>query len=180
MLPDVTNMDGSNLFEEDFAEDAQMNHLFDQEILQQTIDGGGETQQTSHNVAPDFEGVSLDYIMQRLKLIKPDLLHQLKLKPFYKSYCSWEKLSNEQRNKAVSFFHKLPEPLRGKFMFCNLINLNYNTNSSSKVDLSTRNILLNVLGSRRSISSTAKPLLQWKFLGFLLTSAGLFLLPLLT
>jgi hypothetical protein len=47
MLPDVTNMDGSNLFEEDFAEDAQMNHLFDQEILQQTIVDGGETQQTS-------------------------------------------------------------------------------------------------------------------------------------
>jgi hypothetical protein len=33
---------------------------------------------------------------------------------------------------------------------------------------------------RHIISSTAKPLLRWKFLGFLLTSAGLFLLPLLT
>jgi hypothetical protein len=117
----VTNTDDGNLFEEDFAEDTQMNHLFDKELLQKTIFAGGETQPTSDNVAPDFEGVSLDCIMQHLKLLRPDLLHQLKLKPFYKSYCSWEKLSNEQRNKAVSFFHKLPEPLRGKFLFYNLI-----------------------------------------------------------
>jgi hypothetical protein len=39
MLPDVTNTDDDNLFEEDIAEDAQMNHLFDEEILQQTIVG---------------------------------------------------------------------------------------------------------------------------------------------
>jgi hypothetical protein len=88
----VTNTDDDNLFEEDFAEDAQMNHLFDEELLHQTIIGGGETQQgfspTFDNVAPDFEGVSLDCIMQHLKLLRPDLLHQLKLKPFYMSYCS--------------------------------------------------------------------------------------------
>jgi hypothetical protein len=53
--------------------------------------------------------------MQCLKLIRPEILNQFKLKPYYKSYCSWEKLSKEQRNKTVSFFHKLPEQLRSKF-----------------------------------------------------------------
>jgi hypothetical protein len=60
----VTNTDDDNIFEEDFAEDAQMNHLFNEELLHQTIIGEGETQQgftpTFDRVAPDFEGVSPD------------------------------------------------------------------------------------------------------------------------
>jgi hypothetical protein len=47
-----------------------MNHLFEEELLDGTITG--ETQQgftpTLDSVAPDFEGVSLDCIMQHLKL----------------------------------------------------------------------------------------------------------------
>ncbi len=69
----VTNMDYGALFEEDFAKDAQMNHLLDEELLQKTIIGGGETHQTSDNVAPNFEGVSPDCIMQHLKLLRPDI-----------------------------------------------------------------------------------------------------------
>jgi hypothetical protein len=112
------NTDDDDLLN-DFSEDAQMNHLFEEEMLDGTIIG--ETQQGSNptldNVAPDFEGVHPDYIMHRLKLIKPDILTHLKLKPFYKSYSSWEKLSTEQKNKTVSFFRKLPEQLRGIVFF---------------------------------------------------------------
>ncbi len=115
-----TNDDVS--FDDDFAEDAQMNRLFDEEFLGGTIIG--KTQQCStptfDNVAPYFEGVHPDFIMQRLKLIKPEILNHLKLKPFYKSYCSWEKLT-DQKNKTLSFFRKLPEQLQGTvFNFLNL------------------------------------------------------------
>ncbi len=64
--------------------------------------------------APDFEAVHPDHIMTNLKLIKPEVLVRFGLKPFYKSYCSWDKLSVEQKNKALSFFRKLPEHLRGE------------------------------------------------------------------
>jgi hypothetical protein len=65
--------------------------------------------------APDFEAVHPDHIITNLKLIKPEVLVRFGLKPFYKSYCSWDKLSVEQKNKALSFFRKLPEYLRGEF-----------------------------------------------------------------
>jgi hypothetical protein len=110
----TTSTNDDDSFDDDFAKDAQMNRLFDEEFLGGTIIG--ERQQCStpifDNVAPDFEGVPHpDFIMQRLKLIKPEILNHLKLKPFYKSYCSWEKLSTDQTNKTLSFFRKLPEQL---------------------------------------------------------------------
>jgi hypothetical protein len=46
--------------------------------------------------APDFEAVHPDHIITNLKLIKPEVLVRFGLKPFYKSYCSWDKLSVEQ------------------------------------------------------------------------------------
>jgi hypothetical protein len=110
----TTNTNDDDLFDDNFAEDTQMNHLFEEELLGRTIIG--ETQQCStptfDNVAPDFEGVHPDFIMQHLKLIKPEILKHLKLKPLYKSY-SWEKLSIDQKNKTLSFFRKLPEQLKG-------------------------------------------------------------------
>jgi hypothetical protein len=125
----TTNTNDDNFFDDDFAQDAEMNHLFEDELLDGTMIG--ETQQdltpTLDTVAPDFEGVNPDCIMQRLKQIKPEILIHLKLKPFYKSYCSWEKLSTEQRNKTVSFFRKLPEQLRGtvyNFKICFICFLN--------------------------------------------------------
>jgi hypothetical protein len=124
----ITNPN-DNLFDEDFAEDTQMNHLFDEELLYGTIIG--ETQRgfapTFDSVEPDFEGVRPECIMQHLKLIKPKILKQFKLKPFYKSYCSWEKLSNGQRHKTVSFYHKLPEQQEVKFILksdsCYILNM---------------------------------------------------------
>jgi hypothetical protein len=73
--------------------------------------------------APDFEVVHPDHIMTNLKLIKPEVLAHFGLKPFYKSYCSWDKLSIDQKNKALSFFQKFPGHLRGElsltiFVFC--------------------------------------------------------------
>jgi hypothetical protein len=56
--------------------------------------------------APDFEALHPDYIMTNLKLIKSEVLVCFSLKPFFKSYCSLELLSTEQKNEALSFFQK--------------------------------------------------------------------------
>jgi len=68
------------------------------------IDGTQQTTTTSFQDgdAPDFSGVNPDYIMHRLKLIKPEVLTHCGLKPFYKSYSSWQKLTADQRNKVIS------------------------------------------------------------------------------
>jgi hypothetical protein len=55
---------------------------------------------TSPNVAPtDWEGVSLDHVIARLKLNG--------LRPFFKSYRNWDKMTIEKKTKhwlgSVSF-----------------------------------------------------------------------------
>jgi len=72
----------------------------------------------SWNGAPsDWENVSPNQVMARLKLLKAEVLDQHDLRPFYKSYSNWEKMSGEQKNKAVAWFRKLPEPLKGSIYF---------------------------------------------------------------
>jgi len=36
---------------------------------------------------------------------------------FYKSYSSWEKMTMDQRNKALSYFRSLPEEVQGMYAF---------------------------------------------------------------
>jgi hypothetical protein len=51
--------------------------------------------------------------MKRMKAIEKDQLKDLGLKEFYKSYFSWEKMTNDQKNKTLSYFRALPEELQG-------------------------------------------------------------------
>jgi hypothetical protein len=57
-------------------------------------------------------------------------LKDLGLKEFYKSYFSWEKMTNDQKNKTLSYFQALPEELQGmslvlllQFFLIHFINL---------------------------------------------------------
>lgn len=72
---------------------------------------------TQENIPTDFDGVHNDFILKRLKELKPELLADLNLKSFYKSYSVWQKLTDDQKNKTVSYFRKLPLQLRGKYLF---------------------------------------------------------------
>ena len=72
---------------------------------------------TTTHVLTDFDGVNIDFILKRLKELKPELLADLNLKSFYKSYSVWQKLTDDQKNKTVSYFRKLPLQLRGKYLF---------------------------------------------------------------
>jgi hypothetical protein len=84
----------------------------DDEPQVETGDGGNNG---SSGVPSDWSDVSPNHIMGRLKLLKQEVLEQHNLRPFYKSYSNWEKMTGEQRNKSVAWFRKLPEPLKGKF-----------------------------------------------------------------
>ena len=72
---------------------------------------------TQEYVPTDFDGVNIDFILKHLKELKPELLADLNLKSFYKSYSLWQKLTDDQRNKTVSYFRKLPLQLRGLYLF---------------------------------------------------------------
>jgi hypothetical protein len=52
-------------------------------------------------------------VVKRLKALNKDQLKELGLREFYKSYGSWDKMTSEQRNKAVSYFRALPEETQG-------------------------------------------------------------------
>jgi hypothetical protein len=87
-------------------------------LLDDLLDGDeGDLLPSSENITStpsDWDNVSPNQVMARLKLLKTEVLDQHGLCPFYKSYSNWEKMSLDKQNKAVAWFHKLPEPLKSK------------------------------------------------------------------
>jgi len=47
----------------------------------------------------EWDGVNPNAVLNRSKLIKPELLLSLSLKPFYRSYSSWSKMTMDQKTK---------------------------------------------------------------------------------
>ncbi len=76
------------------------------------------------NTPSDWLNDSPNQVIARLKLMKAEVLEQYGLRPFYKSYSQWEKMTTDQRNKSIAWFRKLPDHLKGKyicltmFVFC--------------------------------------------------------------
>jgi hypothetical protein len=62
----------------------------------------------SNGTPPEWEDIPPDIIMATVKKLKPELLEGKGLRPFYKSYNSWEKMTAEQHDKAISWFRRLP------------------------------------------------------------------------
>jgi hypothetical protein len=80
------------------------------------IDGDDDNNnyQSGSTYAPaDWENVSPDVVLAKLKQIKPELFEWFGLRPFYKSYIYWEKMDGEQRNKAVAWYRKLSPEIQG-------------------------------------------------------------------
>jgi len=57
----------------------------------------------SFTTPSDWSGVSPDHVIARLKLIKQDVCEQRGLRPFYKSYTLWDKMTMDQRNKGLAY-----------------------------------------------------------------------------
>ncbi len=49
----------------------------------------------------DWDNVSPNQVMARLKLLKTEVLDQHGLRPFYKSYSNWEKMSLDQHYPSI-------------------------------------------------------------------------------
>jgi hypothetical protein len=63
-----------------------------------------QDQQPSSATPNEWEDVPPGAIMATVKKLKPDFLEAKGLRPFYKSYISWEKLTADQRDKAAAWF----------------------------------------------------------------------------
>jgi hypothetical protein len=76
-----------------------------------------DAQPINTDVPVEWENISPDLIMVKMKLLKSDVYEAYGLKAFYKSYTSWEKMTVEQKNKAVAWFRKLSSDVRGIVFF---------------------------------------------------------------
>jgi hypothetical protein len=105
-------------------------HVIDDAFNQQLYDndrgpelgvGGGDINNNATNTAftvdttvPfEWSGISPDIILAKLKLLKPEVHEPCGLRPFYKSYGKWETMTAEQQNKAVAWFRKLNQEVKG-------------------------------------------------------------------
>jgi hypothetical protein len=61
----------------------------------------------------EWEDVPPDAIMAKFITLKPDFLESMGLRPFFKSYNSWEKMTAEQCDKAAAWFRRLPSNAQG-------------------------------------------------------------------
>ena len=78
----------------------------------------GPSQQCTQSTSPpEWEDIPPDVVIKRLKAIPPDVTSSLRIRDFYKSYPSWEKMTQEQKNKAVAWYRTLPHDIQGKFLF---------------------------------------------------------------
>ncbi len=71
------------------------------------------TQSQLLSVILEWVGCLSDLIMKHMKALKKEELQKLGNCEFYKSYNSWDKMMQDQRNKAVSYFRSLSEDLQG-------------------------------------------------------------------
>jgi len=65
-------------------------------------------------VIPEWNEITSDQIIKQLKVLDWEELQKLDIREFYKSYNSYEKMMQDQQKKTVTYFHTLPEALKGK------------------------------------------------------------------
>jgi hypothetical protein len=102
----------------------------EEDILGDSGEGLDELAATaSSTTLSDWDGISPDHVIARLKLIKQDVCEQHGFQPFYKSYTQWEKMTMDQRNESLAWFCKLPDHLKGKLIFF-MFHLYFHTNAN--------------------------------------------------
>jgi hypothetical protein len=82
-----------------------------------------ETQQTTAVLPPSTKSTSPPEwgdlppaaVIKQLKQLTPEVLYSCRLREFYKSYPSWERMTPEQKNKTLAWFHTLPAEVKGKY-----------------------------------------------------------------
>ena len=82
-------------------------------ILPTILPAGFVWRRASSTAARCWAVASPDVVLAKLKQIKPEVFERFGLRPFYKSYIYWEKMTGEQRNKAVAWYRKLSPEIQG-------------------------------------------------------------------
>lgn len=66
----------------------------------------GPSQQCTQSTSPpEWEDIPPDVVIKRLKAIPPDVTSSLRIRDFYKSYPSWEKMTQEQKLYGIKPCH---------------------------------------------------------------------------
>jgi len=92
-----------------------LSHTGNPRILANITNAPNPTQSTLD--IPEWDGCHPDFFMKRMKAIPRHDLESWGKREFYKSYSSWEKMTMDQRNKALSYFRSLPEEVQGMYAF---------------------------------------------------------------
>jgi len=71
-----------------------------------------ETEEAVRDGPAEWDGANPDAVLGRLKALKESVISPLGLRSFYKSYSNWSKLNPDQQDKALAWFHKLPDHIQ--------------------------------------------------------------------
>jgi hypothetical protein len=117
------NNNNNNSDSSDSDESQEINNYNDPDETQLSLDIVQESnpmyqfnqqeQLPSNGTPPKWEDVPPDAIMAKLKSLKHEFLESKGLRPFYKSYSCWEKMTADQRDKAAAWFRRLPAHIQG-------------------------------------------------------------------
>ncbi len=94
----MTNISQSSSFEQ--LEQGHEDGFLDDDLLGDDIDIDDEVGRSAignngaEGIPSDWNDVSPNQIMARLKLLKQEVLEQHNLRPFYKSYSNWDSLGS--------------------------------------------------------------------------------------
>jgi len=71
--------------------------------------------QTQYSGPPEWEDINPDIIVKTCKAVSPETLKSIGVRDFYKSYPSWDKMTQDQKNKSLAWFCGLPSDAQGTF-----------------------------------------------------------------
>jgi len=80
--------------------------------------------QTQVSGPPEWENISPDIILKRCKALSPESTRNAGVRDYYKSYPSWDKMTADQKNKALAWYRSLPDTFKGlctALFFCKMI-----------------------------------------------------------
>jgi hypothetical protein len=72
----------------------------------------------SNDGPPEWEDITPDLIIKHCKQVPSETIKSIALRDFNKSYSSWHKLTQEQKNKCLAWFHTIPDDLQGWYSLC--------------------------------------------------------------
>jgi len=67
---------------------------------------------------PEWDDILPDVMIRCLRAIPSHALIDVGMKDFYKSYPTWNKMTADQRNRAIAWFRQLPDEMQGIFFCC--------------------------------------------------------------